>query len=156
MVPPPAGVFRWPAPEQLIPRLTGRLPIRWEEVAPKLQAGAAFRTIPLMTDLTPAQVAYVAERRWEIPGVFLDVEPVRHSPYGELAAHVLGYLGEINEDQLKEAPPHGYRLGDAIGQAGVEKRYERALRGVRGGARWRSTPWGANSSWCRSGTPGRG
>lgn len=121
-----------PALMQLIPRLTERLPIRWEEIAPKLQAAAASRMIPLMKDLTPSQVAYVAERRWELPGVFLDVEHVRHYPHGELAAHVLGYLGEINEEQWKEARAQGYQLGDVIGQAGVEKRYERALRGTKG------------------------
>lgn len=121
-----------PALEVLVPRLKDQLPIRWEEVEPKLKAATAYRTIQLAKDLTREQVAYVTERRWDLPGVFLEVEYVRHYPYGELAAHLLGYLGEINEEQLREAREAGYRMGDSIGQAGVEKVYERALRGRKG------------------------
>jgi penicillin-binding protein 2 len=60
------------------------------------------------------------------------MEHVRHYAYGELSAHTLGYIGEINEEQLKDARQDGYRMGDYTGQAGVEKLYERALRGVKG------------------------
>jgi len=121
-----------PALEVLVSRLKDQLPIRWEEVEPKLKAATAYRTIQLAKDLTREQVAYVTERRWDLPGLFLEVEYVRHYPYGELAAHLLGYLGEINEEQLREARVAGYRMGDDIGQAGVEKVYERALRGQKG------------------------
>jgi penicillin-binding protein 2 len=116
----------------LIPRLKNQLPIRWEEVEPKLKMAYAYRTIQLVKDLTREQVAYVAEHRWDLPGVFLDIEHVRHYQYGELAAHSLGYIGEINEEQLKEARELGYRMGDTIGQAGVEKFFERILRGEKG------------------------
>ncbi|MBI3327549.1 MAG: penicillin-binding protein 2, partial [Nitrospinae bacterium] len=116
----------------LIPRLTDRLPIGWEEVEAKLKSGYAYRTIHLLKDLTREQVAYVVEHRWDLPGVFLDVEHVRHYKHGEIASHIFGYLGEINDEQLKEAREYGYRLGDYVGQAGVEKTYERALRGTKG------------------------
>lgn len=121
-----------PKLELLVPRLKDQLPIRWEEVESRLKWAHAYRTIQLARDLTREQVAYVAERRWDLPGVFLDVEHVRHYKYGELAAHLFGYIGEINEDQLKEARSQGYRMGDYIGQAGVEKQFERALRGEKG------------------------
>jgi penicillin-binding protein 2 len=121
-----------PKLDLLIPRLKDRLPIRWDEVEPKLKQAYAYRTIQLLKDLTREQVAYVAEHRWDLPGVFLDVEHVRHYAYGELGAHILGYIGEINEEQLKDAREHGYRMGDYIGQSGIEKLYERALRGVKG------------------------
>src|ERR671919_309898 len=116
----------------LLPRLKDRLPIRWDEVEPKLKQAYAYRTIQLLKDLTREQVAYVAEHRWDLPGVFLDVEHVRHYAYAELGAHSLGYIGEINEEQLKGAREHGYRMGDYIGQSGIEKLYEHALRGVKG------------------------
>jgi penicillin-binding protein 2 len=116
----------------LIPRLKDHLPIRQEEVEPKVKMAYAYRTIQLAKDLTRDQVAYVAEHRWDLPGVFLDVEHVRSYKYGELVAHTLGYIGEINEDQLREARQHGYRMGDYIGQAGVEKLFERPLRGAKG------------------------
>ncbi|HEX9867658.1 MAG TPA: penicillin-binding protein 2, partial [Candidatus Tectomicrobia bacterium] len=121
-----------PKLDLLIPRLKDQLPIRWDEVEPKLKHAYAYRTIQLLKDLTREQVAYVAEHRWDLPGVFLDVEHLRHYMYGELSAHTLGYIGEINEDQLKDAREHGYRMGDYIGQSGVEKLYERDLRGIKG------------------------
>jgi penicillin-binding protein 2 len=121
-----------PKLDLLFPRLKDRLPIRWDEVEPKLRQAYAYRTIQLLKDLTREQVAYVAEHRWDLPGVFLDVEHVRYYKYGELGAHILGYIGEINEEQLKDAREQGYRMGDYIGQAGVEKLYERALRGIKG------------------------
>jgi penicillin-binding protein 2 len=121
-----------PKLDLLIPRLKDHLPIRPEEVEPKVKMAYAYRTIQLAKDLTRDQVAYVAEHRWDLPGVFLDVEHVRYYKYGELAAHTLGYIGEINEDQLREARQHGYRMGDYIGQAGVEKLFERPLRGAKG------------------------
>jgi penicillin-binding protein 2 len=109
-----------PKLDLLIPRLKNQLPIRWEEIEPKLRQPYAYRTIQLLQDLTREQVAYVAEHQWDLPGVFLGVEHVRHYQYDELGAHTLGYIGEINEEQLKEARAHGYRMGDYIGQAGVE------------------------------------
>ncbi|MGH8059644.1 MAG: penicillin-binding protein 2, partial [Candidatus Entotheonellia bacterium] len=118
--------------ELLRPRLQAHLPIRWEEVEPKLKSAAAYRTIQLLKDLSREQVAYVAEHRWDLPGAFLEVEHMRSYPYGELAAHVLGYLGEINEEQLQEVRAVGYRMGDTIGLTGVEQRHERALRGQKG------------------------
>jgi penicillin-binding protein 2 len=121
-----------PKLDLLIPRLKNQLPIRWDEIEPKLKQPYAYRTIQLLQDLTREQVAYVAEHQWDLPGVFLGVEHVRHYKYNELGAHTLGYIGEINEEQLKEARAYGYRMGDYTGQAGVEKLYERPLRGVKG------------------------
>ena len=54
-------------------------------------------------------------------------------PDGPMAAHVLGYLGEINQKQLKLLKAQGYALGDEIGQYGLERRWEELLRGQSGG-----------------------
>jgi penicillin-binding protein 2 len=122
-----------PSLDLLLPRLKDYLPIRWEDVEAKVKSAHAYRTIQLLKDLTREQVAYVAEHRWDLPGAFLDVDYVRHYKYGELAAHILGYISEINEEQLREAPrEYGYRMGDYIGQVGVEKVQERGLRGKKG------------------------
>ncbi len=63
----------------------------------------------------------------------LEVDNVRTYPKGEEFAHVLGYVGEISEDQLKLAEYKGYRLGDRIGKGGIEAQYEKVLKGVNGG-----------------------
>ncbi len=73
----------------LIPRLKDQLPIRWEEVEPKLKMAYAYRTIQLVKDLTREQVAYVAEHRWDLPGVFLERASKRFSnaPYVARKGH---------------------------------------------------------------------
>src|SRR5205085_2052170 len=56
------------------------------------------------------------------------------NPHQSLAAHVLGYVGEITKSQLKAKRSEGYKLGDVIGQAGIESSYDKYLRGTAGSA----------------------
>ncbi len=63
----------------------------------------------------------------------MDIESVRDYPNQELAAHLLGYTGELNAEQLAKRRPQGYRLGDIVGKMGVEAAYEQQLRGEWGG-----------------------
>jgi penicillin-binding protein 2 len=68
-----------------------------------------------------------------IPGVEVHTQEARTYPYGTLAAHVIGYIGEISAEQLKTLGPKGYRSGDIVGQSGVEAWAEEQLAGKRGG-----------------------
>ena len=68
----------------------------------------------------------------DFPGMFIEVEPLRTYPYSTLAAHLLGYLGEISELQLQARKDLGYYLGDLVGQAGLEQAFEDVLRGQPG------------------------
>jgi penicillin-binding protein 2 len=77
-------------------------------------------------------VAVVEEAGDEIPGIEVQVEPLRHYPHGTLAAHLLGYAGEINTQELARLVEQGYRPGDLIGRSGLEREYEAALRGADG------------------------
>ena len=63
----------------------------------------------------------------------LEVDNVRFYPQGEKLAHILGYVGEVSEDQLKSSEYTDYKLGDRIGKAGIEAQYENFLKGVDGG-----------------------
>ena len=76
----------------------------------------------------PVRLA-VEEMRSELPGIEVQVEPLRHYPHGSFAAHLLGYAGEINETELDSLGDDGYRSGDLIGRTGIERRYEEILRG---------------------------
>lgn len=69
------------------------------------------------------------ERKDDFPGADVEELPVRVYPDGTLAAHVLGYTGEVNPDELKERSGSDYMLGDTIGRAGIERAYEQDLRG---------------------------
>ncbi|MEW6424930.1 MAG: penicillin-binding protein 2 [Bacillota bacterium] len=77
-------------------------------------------------------VARIEEHRLDLPGVIIDVEPVRDYPYGDLLAPVLGYVGEIEKDQLEKNRDKGYQMGDSFGKTGLENQYEEFLRGKRG------------------------
>jgi penicillin-binding protein 2 len=78
-------------------------------------------------------VTRLEEQRLELPGVDIDIESQRDYPNGIMLANVMGYVREINEEQLKENRDKGYRLGDPFGQTGLEYTYESFLRGVDGG-----------------------
>jgi len=76
-------------------------------------------------------VTAIESRRKELPGVTIEPAPEREYPYGNLAAHLLGYLSEVNEELGKEGY-EDYKLGDLIGKIGVEKEYDQYLRGKNG------------------------
>ncbi|MDJ1171255.1 penicillin-binding protein 2 [Roseofilum sp. BLCC_M154] len=83
--------------------------------------------------LTAEEVTALAEYSRELEGIEVDVEAAREYPYKEVASHVLGYTGEINEEDLEKTENEGYRLGDIVGQMGIEAALEEELRGGWGG-----------------------
>lgn len=97
------------------------------------KARAAFDEMVLGKDVDWATVVAVETHQLDLPGVTLRVRPRRSYTDGPMAAHVLGYLGEIGPKQLKLFKDRGYVLGDEIGQYGLEKKWEGLLRGQSGG-----------------------
>jgi penicillin-binding protein 2 len=79
-------------------------------------------------------VATLETHSSELPGVDVVSVPVRSYPYGELGAHLIGYMREVDSADLNELESRGYRSGDRIGAVGIERRWESYLRGRRG---WR-------------------
>lgn len=94
--------------------------------------GRLWDPILVKVDISKEQYAALIEHRDELPGVDVVVQPVREYPQGSLAGHNLGYVGTINEDELKELQEQGYKGGDIIGKSGLEKYYESYLRGTEG------------------------
>jgi penicillin-binding protein 2 len=91
-----------------------------------------FTGIPLLTHMTEEQVAKFAVVRPFYRGVDVQIRQMRYYPYGELAAHVVGYVGRINEEELKDLPMSEYRGSNYIGKLGVESAYETILHGKTG------------------------
>jgi penicillin-binding protein 2 len=89
--------------------------------------------VRIVRDLTEAQITRLQEYGAEKEGIDVDIESVRYYPGGQLAAHVLGYTGEMNERELDEHRSQGYRLGDVTGKMGLESTLESRLRGEWGG-----------------------
>lgn len=90
-----------------------------------------YEGIVLAKDVEWSTLAAVESHQLDIPGVSVEVSTKRYYPEGALAAHVLGYVGEVNRHELSRLP--GYRMGDLIGKFGVEKKWESDLRGQGGG-----------------------
>jgi penicillin-binding protein 2 len=89
-------------------------------------------TTPFRQDVDRTIVSQIEESRSLLEHVDVVVAPRRSYPLGLGAAHVLGYAGEINEVEMEKRKDEGYRLGDLIGRAGLERSYEKELRGEDG------------------------
>jgi penicillin-binding protein 2 len=91
-----------------------------------------FTSTPLLLNMSDDELAKFAVARPYFPGVDIHTHLVRHYPYADLAAHVIGYVGRINEAEMKELPLAEYRGSTHIGKLGVEKSYEKELHGKTG------------------------
>ena len=91
----------------------------------------SFLAHRLQRDLSFQRLSQIEEQRDILSGIFLQVEPKRFHPTG-VAAHVLGYVGEVSPEELPQFP--GSKAGDLVGKRGIEKVYDQYLRGQKG---WR-------------------
>ncbi|NEQ24176.1 MAG: penicillin-binding protein 2, partial [Microcoleus sp. SIO2G3] len=122
----------WPKTRQLLSKL---LDLPQDEIQKRVEkAGSnSLSLIRIERGLSPAQITALAEYGSQLKGVEVDIEAVRDYPNGDLAAHILGYTGEMNDQELEKRKAEGYRLGDIVGQMGIEQSYEQLLRGEWGG-----------------------
>jgi penicillin-binding protein 2 len=88
-----------------------------------------FEGVPIRFNLTQEEVARISVNNYRLPGVDVRAELGRYYPLGEYTAHVLGYVGRINEDELKRIDNSDYAATNYIGKTGVEKAYEDLLHG---------------------------
>ena len=96
----------------------------------------SFESLPIRTRLTDEEVARFAAQRFHFPGVEIKARLFRNYPFGELASHVIGYIGRINQsekERIQESEDAAnYRGTDYIGKLGVEQSYETQLHGITG------------------------
>jgi penicillin-binding protein 2 len=103
-----------------------------------LDESRSFDSLPLRTRLSDEEVARFAVQRYRFPGVDVRARLIRHYPHGEVASHVIGYIGRINQREKEaiedwpEEEQANYRGTDYIGKLGAEQHYERELHGVTG------------------------
>ncbi len=94
---------------------------------------AFYKPVTLKKDISRDQLAIVEAHKFDLPGIHIEIEPTRYYIYPKMASHLLGYLGEVNREELQtEKYPH-VKSGDNIGRYGVEKSFEPFLQGRRGG-----------------------
>lgn len=122
--------------EETLNALAENLDVDRGDVLAELNNPFRAKSQPILVkqNASRADLAWVAAHELEHPEISIDEQPQRIYKYGKLAAHVLGYIGQVNPKQLdlpafKEA---GYKAGDIIGQGGIEAVYDRVLRGKDG------------------------
>lgn len=121
---------------QTLEKLSGYIGIPIEQLMETVEQGKSapsYKPVLLKSDIGRDIMAAVEVHKYELPGVQINVTPMRHYIYGMSAAHLIGYLGEINGEELRSGKYPETRSGDYIGRYGVEKIYEPFLRGKGGG-----------------------
>ena len=99
----------------------------------KCKGISIYKPFLLKRDIGRDVLAAIEARKYDLPGIEVNVRPRRHYINRRTAAHLIGYLSEINLDELKSAKYSGCGSGDFIGKFGVEKAYGSYLRGKQGG-----------------------
>ncbi|MDR3589321.1 MAG: penicillin-binding protein 2 [Negativicutes bacterium] len=123
-----------PVPETVIVKLAAILGMSPAEIQAKIGLqGGSFEPIRVKADIGPDIVTMIEERRSELPGVVIEIQPIRNYIYNELGAHIIGYVSEINDTELEQRKAEGYRTGDTVGKSGLEQVYDREIRGTDGG-----------------------
>ncbi len=92
-----------------------------------------FVPIKLERNISREKLSIVETNSLDLPGVVVDVMPVRKYIFGDIMAHILGYVGEISSDKLESDTSGGYKSGDMVGKQGIEKYLDRYIKGQRGG-----------------------
>ena len=123
--------------EEEIPRVLRRLSklldVKRKDLKERLNDGTVspYKPVPVANDVTEAEATEIMTFKERYPGVDLEELQIRKYSHRELLAQVLGYVGEISEDELKDSEQFkkGYTAGDIIGKAGIERTYDSYLRG---------------------------
>ena len=125
-----------PVSPEVIERLSKLLNISVESINDKIAHHSGFDPVTLKIDVTPEIISVIEEQQELYPGVFIDTKPIRNYIYKTEAAHALGYVSEISDDELEQKKKDGdesYKSGDIIGKFGLERKYDQYLRGIAGG-----------------------
>ena len=122
-----------PISPEVIARVSKLINVPVDEIQRKIDAHVGFDPIRIKTDVLPDIVTIIEEQKDNYPGVVIEVLPIRDYIYGEYAAHVFGYVSEINEEELERRKDEGYKTGYIIGKFGLERIYDKEVRGINGG-----------------------
>ena len=123
-----------PLSEEVISKLAVLLGMNETDIQVKIkQHSGPFDPIRIKSDIGPDVVTSIEERRRELPGVIIEIQPIRNYVNNDLASHVFGYVSEINDIELEKKKAQGYKQGNIIGKFGLERVYDKELRGIDGG-----------------------
>lgn len=123
-----------PIAEDVLKKLAEILNMNVAELKKKIERqDNPLQPVRIKDDVGLEIVTKIEERRNELPGVTIDIQAIRNYVNNELAAHIFGYVGEISDDEMEKGKTQGYKSGDLVGKFGLEKVYDKDIRGVDGG-----------------------
>jgi penicillin-binding protein 2 len=124
-----------PVPDDVIVKLAGYLCMDPDAIRKKVGLqDNPLEPIRIKNDVGPDVVTKIEEHRSDLPGVVIEIQSVRNYINGDMAAHIFGYVSEISEDELANKKADGYKTGDIVGKFGLEKVYDKEIRGTDGGS----------------------
>ena len=120
---------------EVYPRLAKLLEMPEKEVRRRMSAGREYPFAPavIKEDVSRELAFRIEEKRTELSGVDIRADGIRYYPYGEIASHVIGYIGTINRNEYDVLDHDRFGVNSKIGRAGIEKVFDDFLRGWRGG-----------------------
>ena len=125
-----------PPKMEVLRKLSGIIGMPITEIQEKIaKKKDSYEPILLKNNLTSAMVTMIEEQYKDLPGVFLESQAVRTYANNELAVHVLGYVGEVSEYEMKKNPSPELKVGSFVGKFGLERFYDNVLRGKDGSYR---------------------
>lgn len=104
-----------------------------EQIRKRIAANQdSYEPTRLKSNVSPEVITKIEERRRELPGVLLELQPIRNYLYKELAVHALGYVGEASEYEITKGAYKGMPGGSNVGKFGLEKTFDKMIRGIDG------------------------
>lgn len=129
------GALEVDAQLERVASVLGTSPEVLDERLQRMRGRPQFEPLVLQEDIALAELARIESRREVFPSLEVEQSALRSYPHGGVFAHVLGYVGEVNEAQINDGSGEGpLQLGEIVGKAGIERHYDGTLRGMRG---WR-------------------
>ena len=122
-----------PISPDVIQRVSRLLNVPVEEIQRRIDIHYSFDPIKIKQDVTPDIISIIEEQKNDYRGVIIEVQPVRNYILKQEGAHTFGYVSEISDAELETKKAQGYKSGDIIGKFGLEKIYDKEIRGVNGG-----------------------
>ena len=122
-----------PIKPEVVDRISKLLNVPKEEIEQRISVHSGFDPIRIRPDVTQDIVTIIEEQKDLYPGVVIEVQPIRNYVLKQEGAHTFGYVSEISDAELETKKAEGYKSGDIIGKFGLERVYDKLIRGENGG-----------------------
>lgn len=117
----------------VVENLSSLIGLSPQDIETIVRRDSTFIPVRIKKDIDRDTLAALLTNKLDLPGITVSIEPRRSYPYGTMAAHLFGHIGEVTEKQLNNEAYADYRMGSLIGKSGLELKYETYLKGVDGG-----------------------